>query len=250
MALAGLVLIAVGLLDLVRDLTPPRWGALRVGVTTALLAAVVAVACAVVALALGHAPLASLAPAVAAGAWWGLLPDRPLRYPRLLLGVPVVLALGVAVLIALGDPAASSPLAAGYATTSFAAAVPLGGGLLIAGVGLFLVSPGNRIVRIALQDEVGPGAAAAEATPVVGGLKGGRLIGPLERVLILGLFVANAPAVIAALIAAKGIVRFPEISKDAEGGNRAEYFLIGSLVSWAVALAGVGALWMAALLPA
>jgi hypothetical protein len=156
---------------------------------------------------------------------------------------------GVVVLIALPAPGAPSALRDAFGTTSFAADVPLDGILLIAGVALFLVSPGNRIVRIALQDEIGPDAAASSRAPVVGGLKGGRLIGPLERVLILGLFVANAAAVIAALIAAKGIVRFPEISKDAEGGNRAEYFLIGSLVSWAVALAGVGALWLARLLP-
>jgi hypothetical protein len=32
-------------------------------------------------------------------------------------------------------------------------------------------------------------------------------------------------------------VRFPEISRDGDGGDRAEYFLIGSLVSWVTALA-------------
>ncbi len=248
-ALAGLVLIAVGLLDLVRDLVPIRWGSLRAGVTTALLAGVVAVACAVVALAFGYPPLAALVP-----------PSR--REPgggccRTVPPLPPSRSRGSRSPRDRGRRADRRPCTNGgpvlldaYATTSFAVAVPAGGASLIAGVVLFLISPGNRIVRIALQGEADPSAAAASPASIVGGLKGGRLIGPLERILILGLFVAGAAAVIAALIAAKGIVRFPEISKDAEGGNRAEYFLVGSLVSWAVALAGVGALWMAALLPA
>jgi len=248
MALAGLVLIAVGFLDLVRDLVPARWGLIGASVAKALLVGVVAVLSAAVALSLGHDLLAALAPVVAAGAWWALLPDRPLAYPRLVLAVPVLLAIGVVLLIVQPAPAVSTPLRDWYGTTSLAAGLPADGALLIAGVAAFLVSSGNRIVKVALQDELGE-PAAADAAPAVGGLRGGRLIGPLERILILGLFVANAPAVIAALIAAKGIVRFPEISKDAEGGNRAEYFLIGSLVSWAVALAGVGALWLAGLLP-
>jgi hypothetical protein len=38
-------------------------------------------------------------------------------------------------------------------------------------------------------------------------------------------------------------VRFPEISRDGESGERAEYFLIGSLVSWASALAAALLVW-------
>jgi hypothetical protein len=38
------------------------------------------------------------------------------------------------------------------------------------------------------------------------------------------------------VIAAKGIVRFPEISKDATGGSKAEYFLVGSFASWALVM--------------
>lgn len=249
MALAGLVLIAVGFVDLVRDLVPAQWGLLRAGVAKALLVGVVAVLSAAIALALGYDLLAAFAPVVAAGAWWALLPDRPLAYPRLVLAVPVVLAVAVVLLIAQPASVLATPLRDWYATTALATDLPFEGALLIAGVVLFLVSSGNRIVKVALQDELGETAASDRTAPAVGGLRGGRLIGPLERILILGLFVANAPAVIAALIAAKGIVRFPEISKDTESGNRAEYFLIGSLVSWAVALAGVGALWIAGLLP-
>lgn len=52
------------------------------------------------------------------------------------------------------------------------------------------------------------------------------------------LALVGAPVLIAALIAAKGIVRYPEISADRGAGSKAEEFLIGSLTSWA--LAGIG----------
>lgn len=67
------------------------------------------------------------------------------------------------------------------------------------------------------------------------GLRGGRWIGPVERLLLAGLGLAGAYQVVAALMAAKGIVRFPEISADAGKGSRAEEFLVGSLTSWGLA---------------
>ncbi len=76
-------------------------------------------------------------------------------------------------------------------------------------------------------------------------LKGGRLIGPLERLLVLSLTLAGMYPLVAAILAAKGIVRFPEISRDSAAGNSAEYFLIGSLVSWVLALAGAFLVWWA-----
>lgn len=77
-------------------------------------------------------------------------------------------------------------------------------------------------------------------------LKGGRLIGPIERLLLAGFALTGAFPVVAALIAAKGIVRFPEINR-ATTGNPAEYFLIGSLVSWATAFGLAGLCWVLAL---
>lgn len=77
-------------------------------------------------------------------------------------------------------------------------------------------------------------ADSADADPA-SGLKGGRYIGPVERILMAGLGLVGAYPVVAALMAAKGIVRFPEISADAGKGSRAEEFLVGSLTSWALA---------------
>ncbi|KQQ65645.1 hypothetical protein [Microbacterium sp. Leaf320] len=100
--------------------------------------------------------------------------------------------------------------------------------------------------------------AAAESASVEGmtadapvsdpraGFKGGRLIGPLERILVMILTLAAAYPILAAMLAAKGIVRFPEISRDGETGARAEYFLVGSLVSWVIGLGAAFLVWWAA----
>ena len=65
-------------------------------------------------------------------------------------------------------------------------------------------------------------------------LRGGRWIGPLERLLIIVLAGAGAEVAIAAVVAAKGVIRFPEISQDTTG-EKAEEFLIGSVSSWILA---------------
>lgn len=76
------------------------------------------------------------------------------------------------------------------------------------------------------------GVQADEDT--VTALRGGRWIGPLERLLIIVLAGAGAEVAIAAVVAAKGVIRFPEISQDTTG-EKAEEFLIGSVSSWILA---------------
>ena len=93
------------------------------------------------------------------------------------------------------------------------------------------VRPANSIVR-AVLDNVGRGLLAQERR-----LKGGRVIGPLERVLVFGLAVSGNIGGVAAIMAAKGILRFPEINRDEGDGSGAEYVLVGSFVSWFIALA-------------
>lgn len=63
---------------------------------------------------------------------------------------------------------------------------------------------------------------------------GGRLIGTLERSLLLILAVLNAFEAMALVLAAKGLVRFRRISRD---DATAEYFLVGNLASLLIALA-------------
>lgn len=142
------------------------------------------------------------------------------------------------------------------------ATLPLPALILGIGIALFMIESANIVVRAALRparEEVAPPVvpvtkskerwwrrATAAPVPVATDLRGGRLIGPLERVLIVALTLAGSFPIVAGLFAAKGIVRFPEISNDGASGSKAEYFLVGSLVSWTVALAAAGLLWIVA----
>ncbi|QIG38074.1 hypothetical protein G5T42_00050 [Microbacterium sp. 4R-513] len=109
------------------------------------------------------------------------------------------------------------------------------------------VTPDEASVTPDEVSEAPSAPSVAEAVPIAAepSLKGGRLIGPLERILVFALTLAVMYPLLAAVLAAKGIVRFPEISRDSAAGNRAEYFLIGSLVSWVIALAGAFLVWWA-----
>lgn len=70
----------------------------------------------------------------------------------------------------------------------------------------------------------------------------GRTIGRLERLAVTGAILAAQPAVIAVVIAIKGLGRFPELNKDPEGKNFAAKFIIGTLSSflWAAAVGVIG----------
>ena len=106
-----------------------------------------------------------------------------------------------------------------------------------AGCLLLLTTPANRLVIDLLAVARGR-TRASDAAEADGDapLRGGRWIGPLERILLLLLASAGAHhTAIAAVIAAPGVVRFPEIRRD-EGGGKAEEFLIGSLASWTLAV--------------
>ena len=86
-----------------------------------------------------------------------------------------------------------------------------------------------------------PGAARHPGDPAEQ-LKGGRLLGPMERVLILGLGLAGQLTAAAIVIAAKGLLRWPELQSKPEQvriHRLTEYFLVGSFVSWLVALSSL-----------
>lgn len=61
----------------------------------------------------------------------------------------------------------------------------------------------------------------------------GRIIGILERVVILTAIFSEKHSLIPMLLTAKSIVRFPEVAK---GKRFAEYYLIGTLTSFILAL--------------
>ncbi|WP_060915829.1 hypothetical protein [Microbacterium oleivorans] len=223
---AGIVLLAVGLADLIRlHVSGRRRGAIYV---LAVLAVVIGAAGADAAVwafvAAGVSALWILATRGSTGGRSGLWP---------LVGVALVTVGAVAFV---GVRADQGPLGAVWPVGSPLGAVSLDVGVLVGGALVFLTESGNVVVRSALR-----GGDVAVDAPTV--LKGGRLIGPLERVLVFALTVTGAFTLLAAVLAAKGIVRFPEISRDTDLGTRAEYFLIGSLVSWATALGAAFLLW-------
>lgn len=102
--------------------------------------------------------------------------------------------------------------------------------LTVVGALLFLQASSNALVRLLLAV-----VGTHEATQ---SLRGGRFIGPMERTLIFGLGVAGYLTAAAVVATAKGLLRFPEISKEGANIHQAtEYFLVGSLASWIIALA-------------
>jgi len=108
--------------------------------------------------------------------------------------------------------------------------VPFEKFVLAAGCLIFLHTSANLVVRRVLA-EAGPHVLATENA-----LKGGRILGPIERWFVFTMALSGQFVAIGAIVAAKGIVRFPEISRDDADGNKAEYVLVGSFASWFLAL--------------
>lgn len=263
MILAGFVLLAVGATDLVRQFVPRRW----IGFVVA--------AAVVVLLGIGGDALLPALLGLGAGALWAWsMPDegstRAGFWPAVALA-----ALSIGAVVWGGARDTAGLIGEMWTLRSPFGEVPFDLVVLALGAGVFLLESANLVVRAALDGEhtwrpaevstpappsdatsapVSTAANAGETAAVSAvipsdprhGFKGGRLIGPLERVLVMILTLAAAYPVLAAMLAAKGIVRFPEISRDGETGARAEYFLVGSLVSWVIGLGAAFLVWWAA----
>lgn len=114
----------------------------------------------------------------------------------------------------------------------FAENVPVDQFVLGVAGGLFLMATTNRIVRLVL-DATSVSWQRGESV-----LKGGRVLGPLERLVIGAIVLAGDPAAAAIVITAKGLLRFPEIRGDSRGSGPdavTEYFLLGTFASLFVA---------------
>ena len=116
--------------------------------------------------------------------------------------------------------------------------------LTLVGVAVQLVTA-NRLVRLLLGSIGSLPAPGAGASSPSDRLKGGRLLGPMERLLIVGLGVSGELGAASLVVAAKSIIRFPELNaqRDISDGvgidEVTEYFLVGSFASWLFALAGL-----------
>lgn len=109
---------------------------------------------------------------------------------------------------------------------------------------LFLTSTSNRMVSAVLQ---------VAGTPVEKGeqlLKGGRLLGVMERWIVAGMVLVGEPAGAAIIFAAKGLLRFPTVRDSAApddiensdepgwaAAEYSEYFLVGTFSSLLIAAA-------------
>jgi len=115
--------------------------------------------------------------------------------------------------------------------------------LLLLGVFLVQLSTGNVVVRLVLTatGTTNPAQHHTSADPEQQ-LKGGRLLGPMERVFIVGLALAGQLTAASIVVAAKGLLRWPELHSklDQQRVHRlTEYFLVGSFVSWLMSLSSL-----------
>ncbi|AFR48969.1 hypothetical protein [Gordonia sp. KTR9] len=167
--------------------------------------------------------------------------------------------IGAVVLLMPAAVAAVLAAAAGPATGFLASAVPVlaalaavtGGGpvvrtvLVAGGVGVRPDTgsdapgapdhePGNDADTPDSTENPGPGpAGAGEAGP----LRGGRVIGYLERLAVVTTLMAGWPEGLAIILAVKSLARYPELRAP----HAAEQFIMGTFASvmWAVGMAGV-----------
>ena len=107
--------------------------------------------------------------------------------------------------------------------------------VLVAGVTLFELSTANILVRL-LLDATGVPAARNEDD-----LSGGRLLGPMERLFILVLALTGDVTAASVVVAAKGLLRYPELRRSRQQERPtavSEYILIGSFASWLLGVLG------------
>ncbi|KZS82149.1 hypothetical protein A4G29_10895 [Mycobacterium kansasii] len=239
MSAVAVLLIAVGIADGWRRLSRAVWLPLVTG-------PVVIVACAALC-GLWHArDIVPLGLAALAAVAWEVLCLRSERtggHQRPALAVMVIALVVLIILSGLGSHA-------GGLTDRWAhwVALPLGTVtptrlLMVVGVVLLQLATGNQLIRLVLG-AVGAVRPAGQPQPS-DKLKGGRVLGPMERLLILSLGLGGQVGAAGAVVAAKGLIRFPELSaqkgRNGEVGidEVTEYFLVGSFASWLLALGGM-----------
>lgn len=125
-------------------------------------------------------------------------------------------------------------------------AEPLSGGALVATLVLTVVAAaatGSSVVRLVLtaggiptraDNHDDPAGDEPDQTP----LRGGRIIGVLERASVTACLLLAWPAGLAVILAVKSLARFSELRAP----RASEQFILGTFASvmWACAVAGIG----------
>lgn len=239
MSMLAVLLIAVGVGDVSRRLLGRRWLPPVIGVAVAIGVAMLA--------GLWHlGDLALLAVASVASVGWHVSCERAERTGTRQATPLVVLGGAVAGLILLSGWGSDVAGPVGRWTSWVGLEVTPNRMLIAVGVLLVQAATANQLVRLVLGSV---GSVKPAGQPQASDqLKGGRLLGPMERLLIVGLGLAGQLTMASAVVAAKSIIRFPEISakRDREGNTErvgiddvTEYFLVGSFASWIVAFGGL-----------
>lgn len=245
MSWIGLLLVGVAVSDLVFSVRPMRHVPEGVGAATAVLLGLLA------GTTTGR-DLVALLLVVAVVVAWGQTVTRGFAAGGRAWVPLVVLGGGLAVALLLSPlaPPAGGPLARWLDATPLGVLAGLSSDafLVLAGVLLLQLSTGNVLVRLVLAatGTVDPSRARGDREVPSYRLKGGRLLGPMERLFIVGLGLAGQPTAASVVVAAKGLLRWPEL-QDARSGHGhhgggpgihavTEYFLVGSFTSWTVAL--------------
>jgi hypothetical protein len=239
MSWLALLLVGVGVADLGHSVRPVRWVpecvAAAVVVTLGLLGGLTAAA----------DVTAWLVIAVLVIAWGRVVREgfgtgRP-EWPLALLGGAVL----AAVLLSPLAGAVDGPLADWCASLPWPRIADARPDHVLLAVGGLLVqlSTGNVVVRLVLAatGTLNPARPDHDASAR---LKGGRLLGPMERLVIVGLGLAGQVTAASLVIAAKALIRWPELQSFRDGRSEGptidevtEYFLVGSFVSWLISLA-------------
>ena len=237
MSWLGILLIGFAVTDLVHSVRKVKLLPQMIGALVVLVLGVLA------GLTSGRDVVALLAVAVVVLVWgyavtWGF--GHPAQSAAWLpLGVFLV-ALAVAVGCSGLAPEAAGPLGRWLDSMSLPAAEGLSADrfLLVLGAFGIQMATGNVLVRLVLKSTGTINPRKDGGMPPTQ-LKGGRLLGPLERVFILALALGGQVTAASVVVAAKGLLRFPELSSRHEQQTvheMTEYFLLGSFVSWLVAL--------------
>lgn len=237
MSWLALLLVGLGVADLGHSVRPVRWVPESVG------AAVVVTLGLVCGLTRARDVVAWAVIAVVVIAWGRVVREsfgrRRAEWALVLLGVALFCAIVLSPAAGhvggpFGDWLDALPWS-GVADTDPDVALLVLGGLLVQ------LSTGNVVVRLVLSatGTVNPARPDHDASAR---LKGGRLLGPMERLVIFGLGLAGHVTAASLVIAAKGLIRWPELQsfRRAHDGPTidevTEYFLVGSFVSWLLSL--------------
>jgi hypothetical protein len=239
MSMLAVLLVAVGVGDVSRRLIGVKWAPPVIGVAVlpggALMAGLWH---------LGDLPLLAIAAIASVG--WQVSCERAERTGRYQATPLVVFGTTIAVLILLSGCGSDVSGPVGQWTSWVGLNASPGRVLIVLGVLLVQLATANQVVRLVLGSV---GAVKPAGQPQASDqLKGGRLLGPMERLLIVGLGLAGQLTMASAVVAAKSIIRFPEISskRDPDGNPErvgiddvTEYFLVGSFASWILAFGGL-----------